>query len=116
VINHWKSRCFCCLIIHISSWYLQKKIKNIFIFKNKIKNKLNKNRYQAKRCEFNHFKDAFLTISIVVEFVTPGSIDDCIIVLSIIAACGLADRFGGLLLEILRFISVEDTRCCCCCC
>ncbi len=73
-------------------------------FKTK-KNKSNK-KVSSKGYRFNHFKDAFLTISAVVVFVTPGSIDGCIIVLSIIAACGLGDRFGRLLFETLYFISV----------
>ncbi len=58
---------------------------------------------------FIHAKDACLTISVVVVvvFVTPGSVDDvCMIVLSIIAACGLADRFVKLSFAFLRFISI----------
>jgi hypothetical protein len=62
-----------------------------------------------------HAKVACLTISSVVEnmcgFVTPGTIDDCNIALSIIAPCGLADRFVTLSLETLRFISGSDVRC-----
>lgn len=54
----------------------------------------------------SRWEDACLTISAVVVFVTPESVDDCMRVLSIIAAWDLADRFDGVSREMLRFTSV----------